>query len=141
MVETESTLPSPPSESASASAVPLDSPMRTTPIHVNLSEIKVPDGDFPLYRYHPVTCQPMEPRDYQSELAKLEREYPSREGASRAQDEMAKEVKAKIESAQKKREEVQKAIDKKIKELNIEMKVIEGKVVSKYQEKASDVPS
>ncbi|KAJ6079630.1 hypothetical protein N7467_009383 [Penicillium canescens] len=137
MVKTESTLPSPPSESASASAVPLDSPMRTTPIHFDLSEIKVPDGPLPSYRYHPVTCQPMEIHDYQSELAKLEREYSSREAASRAQGETAKELKAKIESAQQKREEVQKAIDKKVKERNTEMKV-----VSKFQEvKTSDIPS
>ncbi|KAJ5294634.1 hypothetical protein PENANT_c006G03515 [Penicillium antarcticum] len=137
MVKTESTLPSPPSESASASAVPLDSPMRATPIHSDLSEIKVPDGDLPSYRYHPVTCQPMEIRDYKSELAKLEREYPSREGAARAQDETVKEVRSKIESAKQKRAEVQKAIDKKVKERNTEMKV-----VSKFQEvKASDIPS
>jgi seryl-tRNA synthetase len=79
----------------------------------------------------------MEIRDYQSELAKLGREYSSREAASRAQDETAKELRAKIESAQQKREEVQKAIDKKVKERNTEMKV-----VSKFQEvKTSDIPS
>jgi malate synthase len=79
----------------------------------------------------------METRDYQSELIKLEREYQSREAASRAQDEIAKEVRAKIQSLQQKREEVQKAIDKKIKERNTEMKV-----VSKFYEvKASDIPS
>lgn len=111
--------------------------MRANPIHFDLPEIKVPDGDLPSYRYHPATCKPMETRDYQSELIKLEREYQSREAASRAQDEIAKEVRAKIQSLQQKREEVQKAIDKKIKERNTEMKV-----VSKFYEvKASDIPS
>ncbi|KXG47002.1 uncharacterized protein PGRI_037480 [Penicillium griseofulvum] len=131
--------PTPPASSlpASDAAVPLDSPTRIIPIHPDLAEIKVPDGPLPSYRYHPVTCQPMEPRDYQTELRQLEEQYKSREAALRAQEQIAKEVKEKIETAKKKRDEVQKSMDKKVKERDTEMKV-----VSKFQEtKASDIPS
>ncbi|KAJ5185231.1 hypothetical protein N7491_006898 [Penicillium cf. griseofulvum] len=131
--------PTPPASSipASATAVPLDSPTRIIPIHPDLAEIKVPDGPLPSYRYHPVTCQPMKPQDYQTELRQLEEQYKSREAALRAQEQIAKEVKEKIETAKKKRDEVQKSMDKKVKERDTEMKV-----VSKFQEtKASDIPS
>ncbi|KAJ5130908.1 uncharacterized protein N7515_006947 [Penicillium bovifimosum] len=136
MVKSEPTTPAV-SSPAPASAVPLDAPTRTTPIHPELANIKVPDGPLPSYCYHPVTCQPIEPKDYQTELKQLEDEYKSREAALRAQEQIAKEVKDKIASAQRKREEVQRSIDKKVKERDTEMKV-----VSKFQEtKASDIPS
>ncbi|KAJ5774376.1 hypothetical protein N7457_009272 [Penicillium paradoxum] len=136
MVKPEVTPPAP-SPPAPASAIPLDSTTRTTPIHAELAEIKVPDGPLPSYRYHPVTCQPIEPQDYQSELKELEEEYKSPEAALRAQEQIAKEVQEKIASAQRKREEVQKSIDKKVKERDTEMKV-----VSKFQEtKVADIPS
>ena len=136
MVKPEPTPPasSPPAEAA---AVPLDSTTRVIPIHPDLVEIKVPDGPLPSYRYHPVTCQPIKPRDYQTELKQLEEQYKSREAALHAQEQIAKEVKEKIETAKRKREEVQKSMDKKVKERDTEMKV-----VSKFQEtKASDIPS
>ncbi|CAG7963142.1 unnamed protein product [Penicillium nalgiovense] len=131
--------PSPPASAptAEAAAVPLDSPTRVIPIHPDLAEIKVPDGPLPSYRYHPVTCQPIKPRDYQTELKQLEEQYKSREAALHAQEQISKEVKEKIEAAKRKREEVQKSMDKKVKERDTEMKV-----VSKFQEtKASDIPS
>ena len=129
--------PSASSPPAEAATVPLDSTTRVTPIHPDLAEIKVPDGPLPSYRYHPVTCQPIKPRDYQTELKQLEEQYKSREAALHAQEQIAKEVKEKIETAERKREEVQKSIDKKVKERDTEMKV-----VSKFQEtKASDIPS
>ncbi|KAJ5183481.1 hypothetical protein N7492_001097 [Penicillium capsulatum] len=135
MVKNEGTLPSPPSESGSA--VPLDSAIRTTPIHPDLPEIQVPGEPLPTYRYHPVTCQPIEEEGVRDELEKLRQEFPSREVALRAQEQAAKEVKTKIENAEKKREQVQKAMDKKIKERDTELKV-----VSKYhQAKASDIPA
>lgn len=136
MVKPEPTPPasSPPAE---AVAVPLDSTTRVTPIHPDLVEIKLPDGPLPLYIYHPVTCQPIKPRDYQTELKQLEEQYKSREAALHAQEQIAKEVRDKIETSKRKREEVQKSMDKKVKERDTEMKV-----VSKFQEtKASDVPS
>ncbi|KAJ5468435.1 hypothetical protein N7475_006187 [Penicillium sp. IBT 31633x] len=136
MVKPEATPPAP-SPSATASAVPLDSSTRATPIHPEIAEIKVPEGPLPSYCYHPVTCLPIDPQDYQTELRRLEEEYKSREAALRAQEQTAKEVKEKIASAQQKREEIQKSMDKKVKERDTEMKV-----VSKFQEtKVSDIPS
>ncbi|KAJ5636544.1 uncharacterized protein N7484_009857 [Penicillium longicatenatum] len=135
MLETEASLLSPPSEAASA--VPLDSPLRTTPIHPDLPEIQVPGEPLPVYRYHPITCQPIDEQDVQVELEQLRQDFPTREAALRAQEQAAKEVKRKIEEAEKKREQVQRAMDKKIKERDTELKV-----VSKYhQVKASDIPS
>lgn len=135
MVKTEGTLPSPPSESTSV--VPLDSAIRTAPIHPDLPEISVPGEPLPTYRYHPITCQPIEEQDVRSELESLRQEFPSCEAALSAQEQTAKEAKMKIEGIEKKREQVQKAMDKKIKERDIELKV-----VSKYhQAKESDIPS
>jgi hypothetical protein len=135
MLGTEASLLSPPSEAASA--VPLDSPLRTTPIHPDLPEIQVPGEPLPVYRYHPITCQPIDEQDVQVELEQLRQDFPTREAALRAQEQAAKEVKRKIEEAEKKREQVQRAMDKKIKERDTELKV-----VSKYhQVKASDIPS
>ncbi|KAF4760482.1 hypothetical protein HAV15_005805 [Penicillium sp. str.  len=117
MVKPEPTPPasSPPAEAA---AVPLDSTTRDIPIHPDLVEIKFQ-------------------MDYQTELKQLEEQYKSREAALHAQEQIAKEVKEKIETAKRKREEVQKSMDKKVKERDTEMKV-----VSKFQEtKASDIPS
>lgn len=135
MMKTEPSLPSPPSETAST--VPLDSPIRTTPIHPDLPEIQLPGEPLPIYQYHPVTCQPIDEQDIRAELEQLRQEFPTKETALRAQELAAKEAKRKIEEVDKKKEYVQKAIDKKIKERDTEMKVL-----SKYQEvKASEIPS
>ncbi|KAJ5084582.1 hypothetical protein NUU61_009161 [Penicillium alfredii] len=134
-MEAEPSLPSPPSESAPA--VPLDASIRTTSIHPDCPEIQVPGEPLLSYRYHPVTCQPIENLDVRVELEQLRQQHPSRAAALRAQEQAAKEVKERLENAERKRENVQKNIDKKIKERNTEMKVL-----SKYQEvKASDIPS
>jgi hypothetical protein len=135
MVRSEPFLPSPPSETVSA--VPLDSPIRTTPIHPDLPEIQLPGEPLPIYQYHPVTCQPLEEQEIRTEIEQLRQEFPTKETALRAQELAAKEAKRKIEEAEKKKEQVQKAIDKKVKERDTEMKVL-----SKYQEvKASEIPS
>lgn len=135
MVKAEGSLLSPPLESTST--VPLDSPIRTTPIHPDLPEIQVPEGPLPGYNYHPLSCQPLDDDDLRAELEQLRQEFPSKEAALRAQEQAAKEAKRKIEEAEKKREQVQKAVDKKAKERDTEMKIL-----SKYQEvKASDIPS
>lgn len=135
MVKTEASLPSPPSESASA--VPLDASIRTTPIHPDLTEIQVPGEPLPVYRYHPVTCQPIDQQDVQAELEKLRQEFPTKETALKAQEQAAKEVKRTLEEADKRKGDIQRAMDKKTKERDTEMKVL-----SKYQEvKASDIPA
>lgn len=115
--------------------VPLDSSLRTAPIHPDLPEIKVPEGPLPSYSYHPVSCEPINRQDYQDELRQLGQEYKTKEAALRAQEQVAKQAKEMIEQHQRKREEIQRAMDKKIKERDTEMKV-----VSKFQEvKASDI--
>ncbi|KAJ5690977.1 hypothetical protein N7488_011712 [Penicillium malachiteum] len=135
MVKEENSLLSPPSEGATV--VPLDSPIRTTPIHPDLPEIQVPGAPLPVYRYHPITCQPIEEQDIQAELEQLRQEFSTRETALRAQEQAAKEVKRKIEEAEKKREHVQREMDKKNKERDTELKV-----VSKFHHvKPSEIPS
>ncbi|KAI9931876.1 hypothetical protein ASPWEDRAFT_169285 [Aspergillus wentii DTO 134E9] len=136
---------SPPSEPTPAPAapstkdlpVPLDSPIRTTPIHSTLPDLRVPNDPLPPHKYHPVTCVPIDSStpEISTHLEQLREEYPSPEAALKAQEDVAKEVKQKMEDAEKKREEVQRAMDKKVKERNTEMKVL-----SKFQEvKASDI--
>ncbi|KAJ9295174.1 hypothetical protein DTO271G3_6344 [Paecilomyces variotii] len=117
--------------------VPLDSPIRTTPIHSALPEIRVPGEPLPPHRYHPVTCTAIDAVEVRSQLQQLRKEYPSSTAALKAQEEAAKDVKQRLEDAEKKRDEVQKALDKKIKERDTELKVL-----SKYQEvKASKIPT
>ncbi|PYH76434.1 hypothetical protein BO82DRAFT_296250 [Aspergillus uvarum CBS 121591] len=133
--------PSPPSEptpSLTAKLVPLDSPVRTTPIHELLSSIRVPGPPLQPHQYNPVTCEPIHMDDeMRAQLEQLRQEFPSPEAALKEQEQVAREIKQKMEEAEKKREEVQKAMDKKIKERYTEMKVL-----SKYQKvKASDIPS
>jgi hypothetical protein len=119
--------------------VPLDSPLRTTPIHPSLPDIRVPSSPLKPQQYDPVTCTPidLEADPIRSQLAHLRIEYPSPSAALKAQEQVAKEAKRKVEEAEKKREEVQKAMDKKVKERNTEMKVL-----SKYQKvRGLDIPS
>ncbi|RHZ58118.1 hypothetical protein CDV55_105840 [Aspergillus turcosus] len=119
--------------------VPLDSPLRTTPIHPSLPDIRVPSSPLKPHQYDPVTCTPidLEAEPIRSQLDHLRAEHPSSSAALKAQEQVAKEAKRKIEEAEKKREEVQKAMDKKVKERNTEMKVL-----SKYQKvRGLDIPS
>ncbi|KKA23579.1 hypothetical protein T310_2418 [Rasamsonia emersonii CBS 393.64] len=130
---------SPPSEPGSphtTEPVPLTSSIRTTPIHPLLPEIKVPGEPLPSHRYNPVTCTPFDPAEIRPQLEQLRKEYSSPAAALKAQEEAVKEVKQRIEDAERKRGEVQKALDKKIKERDTELKVL-----SKYQEVKASVPS
>lgn len=127
---------SPPSEPASSPEppiVPLDSPLRTAPIHDLLPDIRVPSSPLPTHRYNPITCAPIEPAvsetAVRSDLEALRKEYPTPDAASKAQEQAARELKQNLEDADKKREEVQRAMDKKVKERNTELKVLE-----KYQD-------
>lgn len=126
---------SPPSEEQ-PKTIPLDDPIRKTPIHHHLPDLRVPNDPLQPQQYHPLTCLPLDPEEVRAQVGNLRREYPSRAAAMKAQDQAAKEAKEKIERAEKKRAEVQGAMDKKVKERNTEMKVL-----SKFQEvKASDIP-
>ncbi|RJE19259.1 hypothetical protein PHISCL_08409 [Aspergillus sclerotialis] len=79
----------------------------------------------------------MENDETRSQLEHLRRQYPSPEAALKAQEQAVREVKAKIAAVEKKRAEIQEAIDKKVKERDLELKVLE-----KYREvKASEVLS
>jgi hypothetical protein len=130
---------SPPSEpiySTESTPAPLDSPLRTAPIHELLPDIRVP-SNLPTYRYNPVTCTSIELEDIWSELEQLRKEFSNPDEALRAQEQAARELKQKLEDAEKKREDVQRAMDKKIKERNTELKVL-----SKYQDgKTSALPT
>lgn len=129
--------PSEPTGSPPTKPVPLESPIRTTPIHSTLPDIRVPGEPLEPHNYHPVTCAPIDTDYIRSQFEELRREYPTLDAAREAQEQVAMDVKRKLEDAEKKREEVQRAMDKKVKERNTEMKVL-----SKYQEvKASDIPS
>lgn len=129
--------PSEPTSSPPANPIALDSPLRTTPIHALLPEVRVPREPLPSYRYNPVTCAPLEGEDVRAQIEQLRQEFTSPDEIAKVQEQVAKEVKQKMEDAERKREEVQKAMDKKIKERNTEMKVL-----SKYQNvKPSDIPS
>lgn len=126
-----------PTSSPPANPIALDSPLRTTPIHALLPEVRVPREPLPSYRYNPVTCAPLEGEDVRAQIEQLRQEFTSPDEIAKVQEQVAKEVKQKMEDAERKREEVQKALDKKIKERNTEMKVL-----SKYQNvKPSDIPS
>ena len=129
--------PAEPTQSPTVKPVSLDSPIRTTPIHDLLPEVRVPREPLESYKYDPVTCTALDPEKIRDQLQELQQEFPSPSEALKAQELAVMEVKQRIQDAERKREDVQKAIDKKIKERNTEMKVL-----SKYQEvKASDIPS
>lgn len=147
--------------------VPLDAPLRTTPIHPLLPDIRVP-GQNPsepsrdshddntvlkTYHYNPTTCLPLqihhrpssqpdsgdseEPDDVSAELGNLRKTHPTRASALQAQTQAAHDAAQRISELTRRREEVQRAMDKKVKERNTEMKVLE-----KYQEvkvRASDI--
>lgn len=144
-----SRLPSPPSEEENAGPhshanhVPLSSPIRTTPIHPELTEIRIPaggsreEGDkVPSSHYHPVTCEPLNIEEIQPQLQQLRKEFPSMTAILKAQEDTVKEIKQKMEEKDRKRDEIQKALDKKAKEWDIE-----SKILSKYQaSKSSDMP-
>lgn len=133
--------PTPPAATTTSTAepIPLDSPIRTTPIHQLLPEIRIPGGPLPPHKYHPVTCETidMENDETRSQLERLRRQYTTPEAALKAQEQAVREAKAKITAVERKRAEVQEAIDKKVKERDLELKVLE-----KYREvKASEVLS
>lgn len=79
----------------------------------------------------------MDNDEIRSQIEELRQEYPSSEAALKAQEQAVREVKLKIEDIDKKRTEIQEGIDKKVKERDLELKVLE-----KYREvKASEVLS
>lgn len=140
-----SRLLSPPSDedgqhclSQATDPVPLDSSVRTTAIHPELPTIRVPGSDeVPSSHYDPVTCKPMNIEKLQAKLQQLRKEHPSTTAVLKAQEDTAKAIKQRMEEADRKRNEVQKLLDKKMKEWDMEYKVL-----SKYQAtKVSNLPS
>ncbi|QKX56635.1 uncharacterized protein TRUGW13939_03740 [Talaromyces rugulosus] len=118
--------------------VPLESSVRTTPIHPELPAIRVPGNDErPSCHYDPVTCEPMNIEDLRTKLQQLRKEHPSRTAILKAQEDAAKEIKQRMEEADRKKNEIQKVLDKKMKEWDMEYKVL-----SKYQAtKVTNLPS
>ncbi|OXV05459.1 hypothetical protein Egran_06773 [Elaphomyces granulatus] len=127
--------PMEPSSPSSVRPVSLEDPIRTTPIHPLLLEIRVPGEPLPPHRYHPVTCAPIDIDDFRDKLQQLRKEYPSAAAILKAQEEAAREVKRRINEAERKKNEVQKALDKKIMDRDTELRVL-----SKYQKgRASEI--
>ena len=134
-----SRLPSPPSEeenlrpqSRDFDPVPLDSPIRTTPIHPQLPEILVPENNtIPSTHYHPVTCEPLNIEEIQPQLQHLRKEHPSITAMRKAREDAVKEIRQKLEVKGKKRDEVQKKLDTKAKEWDMEYRVISKYLASK----------
>ncbi|KAF3491661.1 uncharacterized protein GIQ15_01178 [Arthroderma uncinatum] len=104
-------------------AVDLDSPLRTTPIHPLLPDIRVPSDPLPSHRYHPVTCAPLDIVELQADLQQLRKEYTTSVAARKAQEEAAKKVKRRIEEAKEKTEHIQKIMQRKTEEREMERKV------------------
>lgn len=131
-----SRLPSPPSEEENArphsrtlDSVPLSSSIRTSPIHPQLPEIRVPqNGTILSTHYHPVTCEPLNIEEIQPQLQHLRKDHPSMTAMLKAQEDAVKEIRQKLEEKDRKRDSIQKALDKKAKEWDVEYKIL-----SKYQ--------
>ncbi|EEQ83755.1 hypothetical protein RJZ56_007054 [Blastomyces dermatitidis] len=124
--------PSPPSEPQSpggqlhsAEPVPLDSAIRTTPIHHLLPDIRVPSDPLPAHRYHPITCTPLDAVEIRAQLQSLRKEYPTSVAAVKGQEEMAKEVKRRMKEAEEKRENLQRLMKRKTEERDTERRVFE----------------
>lgn len=119
--------PSPPSEPSppppAADPVPLDSSIRTTPIHSLLPDIRVPSDPLLPHRYHPVTCAPLDAVKLRSELQQLRKEYPTAAAVLKAQDEAAKQVKQRMKDAAEKRDHIQKIMKTKAAERDMERRV------------------
>jgi predicted small metal-binding protein len=134
-----SRLPSPPSEEENArprsraiDPVPLNSSIRTTPIHPQLPEIRVPQNNtIPSTHYHPVTCEPLNIEEIQPQLQHLRKEHPSITAMRKVQEDAVKEIKQKLKEKDKKRDEVQKKLDTKAKEWDMEYRVISKYLASK----------
>ncbi|EEH20668.2 hypothetical protein PABG_02899 [Paracoccidioides brasiliensis Pb03] len=125
--------PSPPSEPLSPGGqsrhatepVPLDSEIRTTPIHHLLEDIRVPSEPLPPYRYHPITCTPLDAVEIHTQLQSLRKEYSTPVAAIKGQEELAKEVKRRMAEAEQKREDIQKLMKRKTEERGTERRVFE----------------
>ena len=119
--------PSPPSEPSppplEAEHVPLDSSIRTCPIHALLPDIRVPSDPLPPCRYHPVTCAPLDVVKIRSELQQLRKEYPTPTAILKAQDEAAKQVKQRMKAAAEKSDYIQKIMKTKTDERDMERRV------------------
>lgn len=125
---------------ATTTTVPLDSPIRTTPIHPLVPEIRVPGEPLQAHQYNPVTCAPIDfeaAGEVRNQLEELRRGFRTPAAALKEQEQAAKELKRRMEEVQTQRDRVQKDLDKKMKEMDTELKVL-----TKYQQvKASDIPS
>jgi hypothetical protein len=109
---------------SSAKVEPLDSSARQVAIHFDLPEVKVPGTDLKPYQYHPISCEPLSPEDFQHhKLSQLQKQYSTPEAALRAQAEAVKEVKDKMAETEKKRRETDQQMEEMEKTREIERKI------------------
>lgn len=105
--------------------VPLNDPLRTTPIHPNLPDIKLPSSPHKIYQYHPVSCEPLTSHDLHAQkLQQLRKQYPTAEEARKAQEEAATDVKKRMEETEQKRREIDAELEKLERTHKLEMRVI-----------------
>ena len=115
-----------------AQVIPFDSPSRQTPIHPELPSIRVPSGELKPYRYHPVTCEPLTNEDLNHhKLQQLQKQYPTAEAASQAQQEAVKELKQRLADSEQRSREIDREMEDKEKMREIERKVYQkqGKII------------
>ncbi|KMU79571.1 hypothetical protein CISG_01989 [Coccidioides immitis RMSCC 3703] len=121
----EPAAPSPPPEPRlePQQPVPLTASVRITPIHELLPDIRVPAEPLPPHRYHPVTCAPLDVVELSLELQQLRKEHTTPVAALKAQRELAKEVKRRMEQTEAKMDSIQKQMKRKTEERDTERRV------------------
>jgi len=128
--------PSDPTMTTTAPPPPLDSPLRTTPLHPDLPGIKVP-SESTAQNLNPVTLRPFtldELKDLGFEA--LVEKYVggasglndggNKEEARSERDDLARQLREKLEENERKRAEIEREMDEKEKIRDVERRVFEG---------------
>ncbi|KAI5290325.1 hypothetical protein KEM52_000504 [Ascosphaera acerosa] len=132
---------------------PLDSPLRTTPIHPSLAEIKVPSPETPsregpasdLVVYNPLTCEPYTEAERHAlqtdlglDLDRLAKKHTTPHSLQQAIDDAAKKARELIDDVQARWEAVEKEMMRKREERHVERRVFE-KVMEERKGKKREV--
>ncbi|KAI5282187.1 hypothetical protein KEM54_002906 [Ascosphaera aggregata] len=104
--------------------IPLDSPIRTTPIHPLLQEIKIPDNDDP-DRMKSEENKKNATRIDDSEISSLSASYPTPIAIQKGIDEAAEEVRRLLDEREEKERTIEKEMKRKTEEREVERRVYE----------------
>jgi len=115
--------------------VPLDSPLRTTPIHPSIPSIRVP-ADASTSNLNPITLQPFTGAELERygfeklrrELGGGERPGDESEALQKAKDDAVRQLKARMEERDAKSKEIEREMDEKEKIREVERKVYRKKM-------------